>query len=162
MSPIKFPKNLLKHLLEICTTEAPFYSPTGKLYKQIDGIAMGSLLGVLFANFYLGHLEKETFNTHPHLKPHLYTRYVDDIFIAYDNISSINDLLNIFNRSKLKFTIEYEKDNTLHFLDVTVKHDDDNFSISVYVKNCNKGICLNGKSECTKQYKMSTIKSFIN
>ena len=77
MSPIKIPKNLLKSILEICSTEAPFYSPTGKLYKQVDGIAVGSPLGVLFANFYLGHLEKEIFAAHPELKPYIYVRYVE-------------------------------------------------------------------------------------
>jgi len=42
VSPLKIPKNLLKSILEICTTQAPFISPNGKLYNQIDGIAMGS------------------------------------------------------------------------------------------------------------------------
>ena len=47
--------------------EAPFLSPDNKLYKQIDGVAMGSPLGVLFANLYMGHLEETLFKNNPHL-----------------------------------------------------------------------------------------------
>ena len=68
------PKNLLKSLLEISTKEAPFRCPRGNLYKQTDGVAMGSPLGVLFANFFMGMVERETFkNTN---KPPIYTRYL--------------------------------------------------------------------------------------
>ena len=32
-----------------------------KLFKQVDGVAMGSPLGPLFANFFLGYLEDKYF-----------------------------------------------------------------------------------------------------
>jgi len=118
--------------------EAPFYSPDLKLFKQVDGIAMGSPLGV-------------SFHTHPHLKPKIYCRYVDDIFITYDNSETINELLQILNNSKLKFTMEKSNDNKLTFLDVLVQNLNDKFKTSVYIKPTNKELCINGNSECTAQ-----------
>ncbi|XP_076038162.1 rha [Oratosquilla oratoria] len=44
---------VLKAMLETCTKEAPFLSHRGELFKQVDGVAMGSPLGVLFANMYM-------------------------------------------------------------------------------------------------------------
>ena len=46
-------------MLELCTKEAPFLSPTGEIYQQIEGVAMGSPLGPTFANFYMGDLENK-------------------------------------------------------------------------------------------------------
>ncbi|XP_076029841.1 uncharacterized protein LOC143018367 [Oratosquilla oratoria] len=69
----------LRELLRICTQEAAFHCPRGKLYQQIDGVAMGSPLGVLFANFFMDSVEKEVFNRFG--RPLLCGRYVDDIFV---------------------------------------------------------------------------------
>ncbi|XP_076064957.1 uncharacterized protein LOC143038999 [Oratosquilla oratoria] len=62
----------LRELLRICTQEAAFRCPYGKLYQQIDGVAMGSPLGVLLANFFMGLVEKEVFNRYG--RPLLYGR----------------------------------------------------------------------------------------
>ncbi|XP_076049472.1 uncharacterized protein LOC143030196 [Oratosquilla oratoria] len=40
----KIPGNIMKNLLLACTTEALFISPTGQLYLQVEGVAMGSPL----------------------------------------------------------------------------------------------------------------------
>ena len=54
---LKIPIQLLRQLLLLCTQESVFRAPQGKLYQQIDGIAMGSALGPTFANFYMANLE---------------------------------------------------------------------------------------------------------
>ena len=59
--PPDIPKNLLKSLLEICTTDSPFYSPDGTLYRQIDSVSMGCILGPTVANYYVGHSERKVF-----------------------------------------------------------------------------------------------------
>ena len=51
-------ENSLRRLLQLCTKEAPFCDQGGNLYNQIDGVAMGSPLGVLFANAYMGFVEQ--------------------------------------------------------------------------------------------------------
>ena len=71
------PEHTMKALLECCTKEAPFTCPRGNKYCQIDGVAMGSPLGVLFANFFMGSVEEEVF--YEHQKPQIYCRYIVDI-----------------------------------------------------------------------------------
>ena len=55
-----------------------------KLYKQIDGVAMGSPLGCTLANFFLGHLETVIFKQPSSTHPKMYLRYVDDVFAVFD------------------------------------------------------------------------------
>ena len=161
-SNFKIPEQSLRLLLQICTKEAPFHAPDGKLYQQIDGIAMGSPLGPLFANFYMGCLEEEVFSNNPHLKPHIYTRYIDDIFISTQNENNIKEVIHSFeSNSKLKFTHEIEQDKKLPFLDVLVERFSESFKTTVYVKSTNLGFCLNASSECPEKYQMSVINSFV-
>ena len=87
------------------------------MYVQVDGVAMGSPLGVLFANFYMGSLEEKIFTQHPDLKPPLYARYIDDIFINASSEEHVTQLIDIFkNNSALNFTHEIEEDQQLPFL----------------------------------------------
>ena len=50
---------------------------------------MGSPLGPTFANFYMGDIEEKIFKNN-NLKPILFGRYVDDIFIITHNQEQIN------------------------------------------------------------------------
>ena len=74
------PEATLRSLLECCTKETPFTCPRGRKYQQIDGIAMGSPLRVLLANFFMGCVEEEVFSQNN--KPDIYSRYIDDIFVS--------------------------------------------------------------------------------
>jgi hypothetical protein len=88
--PPNIPENYMKSLLLLCTTECPFYSPDRSVFKQIDGVSMGCVLGPTMANFYMGHLEELALTDD--IKPKTYTRFVDDIFVAIENEQQ---LLNI-------------------------------------------------------------------
>lgn len=66
-------------------------------------------------------------------------RYVDDIFIIYQhNETQLEDFLRCLNNflPTIKFTVEYEEDGKLPFLDVMVMHDkhDNSFKFRVYRK----------------------------
>ena len=74
----KIPQEILKQMLELCTKKSPFKCPRGNIYKQIEGVAMGSPLGPSFANFYMGDLEQRILSNNPN-RPIKYARYVDDI-----------------------------------------------------------------------------------
>ena len=52
-------KRTLKKMMKLCTEGMFLYN--GKLYKQVDGVAMGSPLGPTLANQYMGTIEKKTF-----------------------------------------------------------------------------------------------------
>ena len=56
------------------------------IYKQVDGVAMGSPLGPVLASIFVGYFEFILFTSIE--KPLKYCRYVDDIFISYKKITT--------------------------------------------------------------------------
>ncbi|XP_064078626.1 NBAS subunit of NRZ tethering complex-like [Macrobrachium nipponense] len=81
-APLNIPEALLRMLLEICTKKAPFSTHRGQMYPQKDGVAMGSPLGVLFANFYMDTVEERVFARMQ--QPLRYRCDIDDIFVQVD------------------------------------------------------------------------------
>ena len=161
INPPNIPINVLRELLLTSTTKVPFRNYNGTLYMQIDGVSMGSPLGPTFANFYMCHIENNAFKD-TEVEPNIYVRYVDDIFIDADKHKLLKIKYDFENNSKLKFTYEEPKNNTLPFLDILVKKCDSEFETSVYYKKTDFGKCLNYKSECSDLYKLSVIKSYVN
>ena len=163
LTPPDIPKNYLKCLLEICTTDSTFFSPNGTLFRQIDGVSMGCILGPTVANYYVGHLERKVFRTNPEIKPKTYVRYVDDTFGSFKSNEHVLQLKDIFEvNSCLKFTFEIEKEARISFLDVNVLRKDSSYETSVYVKTTNNGDCLNFESLCPMRYKEGVIKTFLH
>ena len=121
---------------------------------------MGSPLGVLFANFFMGSIENQVFAERR--KPAIYCRYIDDIFIQVKDGQELEELRqHLQDMSGLRFTVEESNNGTMPFLDVLVKQQETTYSTSVYVKASNQGHCLNGDSECPQRYKDSTIGAYI-
>ncbi|XP_076058667.1 uncharacterized protein LOC143035687 [Oratosquilla oratoria] len=153
-------ESILRSLLHCCTTEAPFICPRGMKYQQIDGVAMDSPLGVLFANFFMGCIEEEVFSKFE--KPEIYCRYIDDIFIKTTHNEDISLLKNYLqDASSLTFTIENSLEGSMPFLDILVTQQQEKFDTDTYVKPTNTGQCMNGKSECQQRYINSTISAYI-
>ena len=79
----KLSRKDLYDLLKPATTESSFIFEN-KLYKQIDGVAVGSPLDHTLANAFLCYYEKTWLNECPsQFKPVVYRRYVDDIFVLF-------------------------------------------------------------------------------
>ena len=157
---LDIPEEAMKALLQICTKRAPFITHQNHLYTQIDGVAMGSPLGPLFANFYMGIVEERVFSSIP--PPPTYCRYMDDTFVAVQCKKDIEDLIEEFQKhSVLKFTSEYSVNGVLPYLDVLVSDYGENITTAVYRKAANTGHCINGISDCPKRYKTSAIDAYI-
>ncbi|XP_076044734.1 uncharacterized protein LOC143027343 [Oratosquilla oratoria] len=121
---------------------------------------MGSPLGVLFANFFMGMVERKVFSTTR--KPPIYTRYVDDIFVLVRDQRELEDLKTTLQRvSGLNFTTENSVNGQLPFLDVKIDASSQSFKTGVYSKPSNPGLCLNGNSECPSRYRKSTIDDYV-
>ena len=131
---IGFTKSELKQLLSWATKESYFIF-NGLLYKQINGVAMGSPLGPSLANAFLSYHEKNWLNNCPQgFKPVFYRRYVDDIFILFksnDHLKYFQDFLNSCHIN-MSFSMETEKENKLSFLDVEVIHEQGKFTTTIY------------------------------
>ena len=137
-------------------------SSDGHMYKQVDGVAMGSPLGVLFANFYMGTIEQKVL-VDMNLKPAIYCRYVDDSFTQVPDVRHLQELKEAFEQnSVLRFTYEMEKDGKLPFLDVTVMERSGGFHTAVYTKETNIGMCLNANSDCPDRYKRSVVNAYVD
>ena len=148
-------------MLSACTKEAPFRSPEGRLYLQVDGIAMGSPLGVLFAESYMTAVEAKALESLDE-EPYVYCRYLDDIFVDIKDESSLQCLKQQLElNSVLSFTTEMGDGHSLAFLDVGINAPSGKFLTSVYRKPTNTGHCLNGKSECPERYKLSVTRAYI-
>ena len=63
----------------------------GKLYEQIDGVAMGSPLGPRMANAFLCSIEEKL--EQDNKLPEFYRRYVDDTFTTMKNVPAAEDFL---------------------------------------------------------------------
>ena len=99
---------------------------------------------VAFANFYMCNLENNIFQTQPSLKPTIYCRYIDDIFIVTPNIQQLQLLKNAFEQnSSLKFTTEIGLNNKINFLDVNINNSHEHVVTQPFVKPTNSGIYLN-------------------
>ena len=158
---LNIPEGALRDLLRLCTMKAPFITHKGEMYTQIDGIAMGSPLGVLFADFYMGVVEERVFEQCQ--EPDMYCRYVDDTFIKADTPEEVEHLRQKFEEcSSLRFTCERSDNGNLPFLDIQISQGDgDRFVTKVYKKPTNMGLCLNGSSECPDRYRRSVINAYI-
>ncbi|XP_076038560.1 uncharacterized protein LOC143023821 [Oratosquilla oratoria] len=129
------------------------------MYKQINGVAMGSPLGVLFANFFMGTIETELL---AEARPSIYCRYVDDIFVRVRDQRELQNLKTRFIRaSGLNFIYEEANNGHLPFLDALVTAQQTGFLTTIYTKPTNSGLCLNRKSECHSRYLHSTIGAYV-
>ncbi|XP_069169309.1 uncharacterized protein [Procambarus clarkii] len=161
-TPLDIPENMLKKLLQACTKETPFLSPDGHMYKQVDGVAMGSPLGVLFANLYMGTIEQRVL-VDMDLKSAIYCRYVDDIFMQVPDVRHLQQLKEaVKQNSVLRFTCEIENDGKLPFLDVTVMERNGGFHTAVFTNEVNIGIYLSANSECPVRNKRSVVNAYID
>ena len=156
------PENVMCAMLRLCTTKAPFRCPNGNLYYQTDGIAMGSPLGVLFAEAFMASVEETVLNGNIK-KPTIYCRYVDDILVEVCEPADLEQLkLRLEEVSGLSFTIEHSVADTISFLDVSIDAADGHFSTTVFRKPTDEGRCLHGKSQCPQRYKDSVVKAYIH
>ncbi|XP_069992864.1 uncharacterized protein [Penaeus vannamei] len=100
----------VEKLLELSMEDSVFMF-NNQLYSQTDGAAMGSPLGPTLANAFLCHHESKWLADCPsHFKPVMYKRYVDDVFLLFNELSHVNMFLDYVNSKhvNIQFTSEVE------------------------------------------------------
>ena len=120
------PEDILEKLLLKATKDVEF-SFDGVMYRQIDGIAMGSPLGPTLANIFVGHCE--SILAEKAQWPLLYDRFVDDTFSIFESEENAEKFFKVLNgmHPALKFTIEEEENQCLPFMDVFLQRSGNNF-----------------------------------
>ncbi len=137
----------------------------GVLYKQVDGVAMGSPLGPLFANIFLSFHEKSWLADCPSIfKPIFYRRYVDDCFLIFTSLDHVTPFLSYLNSKhpNIQFTHELESNSCLPFLDVKVIRSNGSFSTTVHHKSTSTGLFTNFDSFIPMLYKKGLLFSLIS
>ena len=87
----------IKELLSLRTKDSHFIFD-GTLYKQIDGVAMGSPLGLTLANAFLVYHEKNWLEHCPlEYRPLYYRRYFDDIFALFNSAEHLKRFHSYLN-----------------------------------------------------------------
>ena len=161
---IKMSKAQLKKLFLFATSQNHFLFQ-GQYYDQIDGVAMGSPLGPVLANLFMGVMESRWLNEYSGPSVLFYRRFVDDIFCVFENRSHANAFLRFLNRqhSNIKFTVEHENEGTLPFLDVLIRRTENgDISTTTYRKPTNTGLLTNFTSFTAFSYKTGLIKTLID
>jgi hypothetical protein len=137
----------------------------GVLYRQVDGVAMGSPLGPLFANIFLSFHEKSCLADCPFVfKPIFYRRYVDDCFLIFTSRDHVTPFLSYLNskHSNIQFTHELESNSCLPFLNVKVIRCNGFFATTVHHKSTSTGLFTNFDSFIPMLYKEGLLFSLIS
>ena len=106
-------------LLRMVTSGVEF-SFDDVMYRQTDGVAMGSPLGPVIADIFVGWCESRIPDE---AWPQMYCRFVDDSFAHVDHRQDCERFLEILNslHSALQYTCELENDGRLPYLDVSIE-----------------------------------------
>ncbi|MGL4226872.1 MAG: reverse transcriptase domain-containing protein, partial [Rickettsia sp.] len=140
-----FTRDAFRKLLEIAVLDTHIVFD-GVIFKQVDGVAMGSPLGPIFANVFMSSLEEDFLDNCPlaHM-PSVFFRYVDDTFALFSKPASALAFLKHINsmQPNISFTMEPEKDGSLSFLDVRIMHTTSGFTTSVFRKSTFTGLGSN-------------------
>ena len=155
---LPIPAESFLELLKLCVSDNVFCF--GKeCYRQISGIAMGNCLSPVLANLYMEYFETELLPTILPKDIKCWFRYVDDIFCiwpsALDPIfeTFFNQLNNL--SPSVSFTVEWESNSKLPFLDVLVHNVNGKLSFSVYRKPTHSGGYLHYFSKHPQYMKLS-------
>ena len=133
--------------------------------RQVDGVAMGSPLGPLFANIFLSFHEKSWLADCPSLfKPIFYRRYVYDCFLIFTSRDHVTPFLSYLNSKhpNIQFTHELESNSCLPFLDVKVIRSNGSFATTVHHKSTSTGLFTNFDSFIPMLYKKGLLFSLIS
>ena len=159
--PPTIPEDVLRKLITLSVCNNTFIFD-GKVYEQIDGVAMGSSLGPVLANIWMTYLEEQhILVSETSTQPVYYRRYVDDTFCLFNNSDDAQLFLGFINGldPSTQFDLEVESDNQLAFLDTIVSRVDRQQypDISTRVKPTDKGLFYNFNSLIPNKYKGNLI-----
>ena len=152
-----------KALIELVIISVEFmsFSCNGQYFDQKDGLFIGSPTSPAFAELYIQRVEEIHVYRMIHT-PRLWLRKVDDTFVItkYDKRETLDER-NKFN-CKVQFTYESTTNNTLPFLDSSIKRDNEGrLQTKVYRKKTHAGQYLHYTSNQPEHVKIGTIKTLV-
>lgn len=157
-------RSALRQILEH-TTQQDFFKYNGKMYKQEEGLSMGSSLSPLLAEFFMDNIENRIFDTNNRFTRSIgmWKRYVDDIFCIWKGteeelqiaLSKMNEI-----HHRIKFTVEMEQNGALNFLDLKVIRTMNEIHFEVYRKPTQTDCIIGKDSKHPEQQKLASINAY--
>ena len=144
-----------------------YFSFRGEIYFQCFGIAMGSPVSPLVANFFMEWLEGEV-NTKAtsDIKPRMWKRYVGDVLaiISVGKSDELNLYLNSIDQTgNIKCTCEQPSNNSIAFLDTLITRESNgHITTTVYRKATHTNQYLNYTSHHPLQHKLSVPRTLLH
>ncbi|XP_057296197.1 uncharacterized protein LOC130625148 [Hydractinia symbiolongicarpus] len=118
-----------------CVLQNNVFEHNNRFFRQLQGTAIGTKMAPSYANIFMSDLE-EQFLESSMLKPLVWWRYIDDIFMLWqhgeDKLIKFLELLNSCHPT-IKFTHSFSRDS-VNFLDVKVIRKDNHLITDLYVK----------------------------
>ncbi|CAM0512586.1 unnamed protein product [Fasciola hepatica] len=158
---IGIPVSVLVRQLLLCTTNVSF-SFLGWAYRQIDGVAIGTPLSPILAHMFLAHLEEKASKILE--RSQLYKRYVDHVLVITISLEETTWIMDKLDRlhPNIRFTMETEIEDTLHFLDIKMtRNNDGTMARSVYRKETWTGQCLQFDSFVSVEYERGLVRTLF-
>ncbi len=127
------PRNIMR-LFRICVDNT-YFQFMMKLYKQIDGLAIGASTSGFAADIFMNGLEKKAISTFIEA-PEIWLRFVDDTFSKLKK-ALVEAFMNHLNSQhpRIQFTSEIMENNKIAFLDTEViKKQDGGLKFKIYKK----------------------------
>lgn len=111
--------NLIIRLLHLCVNYN-YFQFANLFFQQIQGTAMGAAFSPTIANIFMSVILRNFLNTQQQ-QPLLLVRYIDDIFVIWENPETLDQFLLALNQfhPKLQFTHSSSKQSA-DFLDLTI------------------------------------------
>ena len=157
-------RSQFKKLLQIATSETNFIF-NGKIYDQVDGVAMGSPLAPILSNIFMRWFEEKALESYNGEKPSYYRRYVDDTFVIFSNQSHVSPFFQFINKlhPNISFTKEEESDlsGSFPFLDINIGKENQKFTTNTFYKSTHTGVYTNWFSYTPRKYKINLIKTLV-
>ena len=144
-------------------TKDQFFQFNGDLYKQVDGVAMGSPLGPLTAHTFTCSIEEKL--ARENKLPDFYERYVDDTFALVPDLAATTNFLSVLNDAHpaIQFTMETAVNSSLPFVGMVINKIDYRLNTCVYrKKKTNKGLLLHYQSHIDNRYKRSLRRTILD
>ncbi|XP_055842777.1 uncharacterized protein LOC129909729 [Episyrphus balteatus] len=158
----RIPKLKFLEILRFCVIDNNYLEYDKIFYQQKQGVPMGSPASPILADIVMEALLDNVFDKIPN-KPKIVTKYVDDIFIILksSHVDSTLTALNSFH-PKIQFTVEFENNGKLPYLDVLVIRRNNRLIFDWYKKPTSSGRLINYNSKQPKQVIINTAKNFVN
>lgn len=148
------------------TLKQSYFTFNNKVYTQECGLPMGSPLSGILASIFMDAWEDSFLNKHV-LKDVIldWSRYVDDVFLIYDNRFITDTLiLECANNEhhNIIFTKESEKDKKLQHLDLTLTRSDHSIEVDIYRKPTTTDHTIHFTSNHPYSHKLAAYNYFAN